>query len=317
MLDEPARLAALHRYRILDTLPEAGFEQITALVRTIYHAPMVLMNLIDSDRQWCKSCQGTEPSEMPREITFCQHTIRSREALVIEDTFCDRRFADHPMVVGPPGIRAYLGAPLQSPDGYNVGALCVIDTRPVRFSGEQIAILHGFADLVVAQMELRLIAARDSLTGTRTRRAFEEQLDLALSDAARGGPPSWLVLLDIDHFKAVNDTHGHGAGDAVLAALCATVDTGLRRGDTIGRLGGEEFGVLLRQDSAQEAFAIAERLRTAVAQMRVPDAPGVAITASFGLARCQPDFTSAAQWLAAADVCLYRAKRGGRNRCVL
>ncbi len=276
---------------------------------------MALMTLIDSDRQWCKSALGIEPGELPRDLAFCDRTIRSRDALVIDDTLADPRFARHPMVVGPPGIRAYLGAPLCTPEGYNVGALCVIDTRPASFSEEQVAILHGFAGLAVEQMELRLIASRDSLTGALSRRAFEEHLGSALARHLGEGEPSRLALVDIDHFKTVNDSHGHAAGDAVLAAVSARLQAGLRRGDALGRMGGEEFGVLLRDCGHEEALAIAERLRLAVADIALPALPGVQVTASFGLAPCAAETGSVAGWLAAADASLYRAKRNGRNRC--
>ena len=164
------------------------------------------------------------------------------------------------------------------------------------------------------QHALLQAAARDSLTGADSRRAFLQKLDRAI-ERAREGERSCLLLIDIDHFKAVNDQHGHGAGDRVLAGFVQRLAAGLDRGESIGRLGGEEFAILMQGYSLEDASRRCERLR-ALLREPIPAGGGVdiAITFSAGLAELHGAAERSAL-LEAADAALYRAKRGGRN-CV-
>lgn len=314
--DEDGRLAALHRMDALDTQAEAPFEKIVDLVRTILGVPMATVTLVDSDRQWFKAQRGMPTQQTPREISFCTHTIQQREALVVTDALLDPRFAASPLVTGDPRIRAYAGIPLRTPDGYNVGALCAIDTAPREFSAADIAILTNLSSIVMDELELRLIARRDHLTGTPTRRGFVEEMEKELARHARGGAASALALLDVDHFKSINDTHGHPAGDQVLRQLAEACGAVMRPGDSFGRIGGEEFALLLANATSEEALAAAERFRSAIEAHRFDIGGGqvLRVTASFGVAPVEPGLASADAWLAAADTALCRAKQTGRNR---
>ncbi|BBD99070.1 sensor domain-containing diguanylate cyclase [Sphingobium amiense] len=164
------------------------------------------------------------------------------------------------------------------------------------------------------QRALMQAAARDSLTGADSRRAFLHKLDRAIAQAAEG-ERSCLLLIDIDHFKAVNDQHGHGAGDRVLAGFVQRLAAGLDGGESIGRLGGEEFAILMRGYSLEDASRRCERLR-ALLREPIPTGGGVdiAITFSAGLAELH-GAAERSTVLEAADAALYRAKRSGRN-CV-
>jgi diguanylate cyclase (GGDEF)-like protein len=315
--DEPARLAALQRYEVLDTAPEHNFDRITQLVQAVLAAPICTIALIDSDRQWFKSCIGLRSHETGRDIAFCSHTIQHREPLHVTDALLDPRFASNSLVTGDPFIRSYLGVPLSTPDGYNVGSLCVIDTVPRTYTPAQIDILKNFAALVVDELELRRIAQTDHLTGTATRRSFTLELERSIARFNRSSQPAALLMLDIDHFKRVNDTYGHPAGDHVLTTVAARFETLLRRGDTFGRLGGEEFGILLEDTQVYRALEIADRLRLDLASSPIHYNPPLRITASFGIAILSPHIASAKHWLALADSALYEAKRSGRNRCCL
>lgn len=312
--DEPARLAALERYDILDTPAEPVFDRITELVRSVLGVPISTVSLIDADRQWLKSHPGLDNDEAPREIAFCDHTIRDRVPMIVPDTALDDRFRDNPLVTGNPNIGSYAGVPLQTPDGYNIGSLCAIDTRPRSFDPGQIAILQNLAALVVEQMELRNMAERDFLSGALTRRAFVAEMDKRIALFGRRQRPAALLMFDIDHFKVVNDSWGHPAGDKVIqgvAQLCAQMK---RPSDSLGRLGGEEFGLLLPEISEEEAVRAAERYREAIAALIVENDPPLRVSASFGVSIIAPDRMSSDAWLAAADGALYAAKRGGRNR---
>ncbi|MDE8346788.1 MAG: sensor domain-containing diguanylate cyclase [Acidocella sp.] len=313
LTDEVARLAALRRYEVLDTAPEAPFDKITALVSTVLGVPISIISLIDTKRQWLKSVLGPLPQEMPRELSFCAHTILTRAPLVICDALADKRFAQNPAVIGSPYIRGYLGVPLETPDGYNIGALCAIDVVPREFSPQEIETLKSFAAIVVDELELRNLARLDQLTGAVTRRAFLEEVGQAIGRLKRYGHQSSIIMFDIDHFKRINDSYGHSAGDAVLRAVGAACTALSRDCDSFGRLGGEEFAVLL-PDTAAGTLAAAERYREALATLVIPGYPALSITASFGIASLMPG-TDAEQWIAMADAALYAAKRGGRNRC--
>jgi diguanylate cyclase (GGDEF)-like protein len=313
--DDEGRISALRRLNVLDTAVEEPFEKIVTLVRTVLAVPIATVTLVDRDRQWFKARRGVDASETPRAISFCTHTIRQREPLIVEDAHSDPRFAASPLVVGPPHIRSYAGVPLRTPEGYNIGSLCAMDTRARRFSPADIAILSNFANIVCDELELRIIAQVDHLTGALTRRGFVEQAERELARSQRYGRTSSLVMLDVDHFKSVNDAHGHGVGDQVLHKISEIAGATLRPSDVLGRLGGEEFAILLPETGGDEALVVAERLRQAIADqpMHLPDGSALHVTASFGIALLTPLISSVPAWLEAADTMLYAAKANGRN----
>ncbi|TPG42619.1 sensor domain-containing diguanylate cyclase [Sphingomonas koreensis] len=313
--DDDARVAALRRLDVLDTAIEEPFEKIVTLVRTVLAVPMATVTLVDRDRQWFKAKRGIDRTETPRSASFCTHTIAQREPMIIEDARSDPRFADSPLVVGPPFVRSYAGIPLRTPEGYNVGALCAMDSRLRGFSPADIAILSNFANIVCDELELRLIAQVDHLTGALTRRGFMEQAEREIARAARYGRHSALVMLDVDYFKSVNDTHGHAVGDQVLQQIARIAEVTLRPSDVFGRLGGEEFALLLPETNSTEAMKVAERLRLAIADyaMPLPDGATTRVTASFGIAEWSAGLALPNAWIEQADVMLYLAKSSGRN----
>lgn len=163
--------------------------------------------------------------------------------------------------------------------------------------------------------ETAYAAEHDHLTGAPSRRAFFDMAERELARARRHGSGLGLLLLDADHFKRINDTHGHGVGDEVLRDIVRRAREEIRKVDYVGRLGGEEFGVLLPDASFEAARDVAERLRAAFERSAraAPAAPGAAYTVSVGLAMLKKgeDF---AGLMRRADAALYAAKAGGRNR---
>ena len=174
------------------------------------------------------------------------------------------------------------------------------------------------AELAQALEQIRQLATHDDLTGLLNRRAMLDRMQLEQRRSLRSGSPLLIAQLDIDHFKAVNDTHGHAAGDLVLQSFADTVRRNVRDTDVLARWGGEEFVLLLCDTPAADAVALMERLRQAVQAMQVPVAQGgqpITVTVSIGLARHAPADPLAGT-LERADRALYAAKAGGRNRVV-
>ena len=174
------------------------------------------------------------------------------------------------------------------------------------------------AELAQALEQIRQLATHDDLTGLLNRRAMLDRMQLEQRRSLRSGSPLLIAQLDIDHFKAVNDTHGHAAGDLVLQSFADTVRRNVRDTDVLARWGGEEFVLLLCDTPASDAVALMERLRQAVQAMQVPVAQGgqpITVTVSIGLARHTPADPLAGT-LERADRALYAAKAGGRNRVV-
>lgn len=163
--------------------------------------------------------------------------------------------------------------------------------------------------------QLRDTAVTDPLTELLNRRGFDERFHVELERSARSGAPLALLLGDLDRFKAINDRLGHAAGDEALAAVARTLKTFSRSVDAVGRMGGEEFALLLASTDAEGGFDAAERLRAAIAEAPMVD--GAPLTISFGVVELGRDGQSAEELMRAADVALYAAKAQGRDRTVV
>ncbi|MEL7349854.1 MAG: EAL domain-containing protein [Cyanobacteria bacterium J06560_5] len=172
---ETLRLAKLQDYGILDTLPEAAYDDIVKLAAYICQAPTALVSLIDADRQWFKAKVGLDGSESPRDIAFCNHTIQQSEPMIVEDTYQSPRFRNNPMVTGPPYIRFYAGTPLVTPEGYAVGSLCVIDYQPRQLTHYQLQALKTLSRQVIAQMELGHYAHQLHSSNKRLEKRVQER----------------------------------------------------------------------------------------------------------------------------------------------
>ena len=153
--DSAARLEALYRYNVLDTAPEERFDRIAEIAAYLFDVPIALVSLVDAERQWFKACIGIDQRETDRSVSFCAHAIRAEHTMVVEDATQDERFVDNPLVIGPPEIRFYAGAPIITPDGYALGTLCVIDTEPRQPEPDQIHHLENLARTIVDELELR------------------------------------------------------------------------------------------------------------------------------------------------------------------
>jgi len=331
--DEALRLQTLREYDILDSLEEQAFNDITFLASWICSAPIAVITLIDTDRQWFKAKVGVQATQTPREHAFCAHAIlEPQTVLVVNDATADPRFSGNPLVTGEPRIRFYAGAPLVAPNGQALGTMCVVDQHPRDIDADRVMALQALSRQVMSQMELRRVMHRmsdyqgqiesanallrassltDMLTGVRNRRAFDLELDMQLTAAARSGLPVSLLMIDVDHFKRFNDTYGHLSGDAALRRVAGALSGQARTSDTAARYGGEEFAMILPGTDAASALLIGERLRQAIVHSGSEGDPP--LTASIGAATTVVGLT-AHQLIEQADGALYQAKREGRNR---
>ncbi|MBD8697429.1 sensor domain-containing diguanylate cyclase [Stenotrophomonas sp. CFBP 13718] len=343
--NEAQRLDALQRYRILDSEKEKSFEDLVTIARAVAGTSMAAVTLIDAERQWFKSIQGTQVSELSRDESMCGHAIlRPQEIMVVEDARLDARFHDNPIVTGDPRVRFYAGAPLVSNDGQPLGTLCVFDPQPHRLDADKAEALSALSRQVMVVMELRRFALdiqqhmlerddyekllsdyhdvllaqnadlaeqsrTDALTGLPNRRAMALALDAAVT--TRDGQPrqTCVALLDIDHFKRINDFQGHATGDRVLSELGALLRSHFAGAGLAARYGGEEFVVLLPDTDLRTAEVQCEFLRTAVADLPL----GFPVTVSIGVAAHRSG-DSTDHTVERADAALYRAKAAGRNR---
>lgn len=328
--NEADRLAALASYGQLDSAREADFNLLAEIAAELCGAPYAFISLVDADRVWHKAAVGIEPAQSPRNANYCAWTVLQDQDLHIPDLRLDPRTAAMPATLGAPAFRMYSGANLITSDGMRIGTLCVLDTQVRTLTARQQDLLRRLARQVMALMELRQrdrelalaltamqrLASEDGLTGLMNRRALIEALQREVERCRRMGSALSVVMIDLDHFKDVNDRHGHAMGDAVLRGVAATLRSGIRAVDIAGRYGGEELCLVLPDTSAAGAATVAESLRAAVAAQPYEDGgQSVSITASFGVATFDKDGTNSAdQLLRAADEALYRAKTSGRNR---
>nr|WP_316627401.1 PAS domain-containing protein [uncultured Brevundimonas sp.] len=188
--DEADRLAALKRYGVLDTTPEAAFDDLANLAARLCEAPMAAVSLVDAERQWFKAEVGLGVSETPRPTSFCAHAMVSDRPMVVTDACLDARFADNPLVTGAPNIRFYAGYPLKTPEGVPLGALCVLDrrARPEGLTELQALAMQTLADQVMTQLELR----RALLDRDRS----EKTARLAIEASAYVGAWDWDIATD-------------------------------------------------------------------------------------------------------------------------
>ncbi|CCD95346.1 conserved hypothetical protein [Bradyrhizobium sp. ORS 375] len=313
--DDTRRLETLAELDVLDTPRERAFDRLTALCRKIFDVPMSTLTFVDGHRQWFKAAEGMADHEGDRRPAFCNYAIQELEPLIVTDTHRDPRFADNVLVHGRPFIRFYAGAQLRIA-GVNVGTLCALDTKPRSFSLHDVAILKDLAAIAIDELMLRNLSMRDSLTGALSRRAFRSEGERLRALAERHGHKLTCALLDIDHFKSVNDQYGHAVGDLVLSKVVEACRAVLRESDVIGRLGGEEFGIILPHASLGEAMAVLEKMRSAVAGLVIETSCGpLRVTASFGAVDFTPGLPFDAM-LERADLAMYSAKTNGRNQVV-
>ena len=288
--NEEARLLALRQLNILDTPAEERFDRLARMARRLFGAPIALVTLIDRDRQWFKASSAPDeyenPGQVPREITFCGHTIAQEGILVIPDALADWRFVDNPMVAGPPNIRFSAGCSVTDGKNHNVGTICILDQTPRDFSSEDMEILRDLGAMVERELAAIHLATVDDLTGIANRRGFMAMAPHALQLCQRQKVPASLAFLDLNKFKYINDTFGHAEGDNALKFFAGQLRQHYREADLCARLGGDEFVVLLTNTDIGLANALTKRLADALQACPLQANPASADAVSYNLSFC-------------------------------
>jgi diguanylate cyclase (GGDEF)-like protein len=311
LADEVTRLAALRQLSMLDTPPEERFDRFTRLAKRLFDVPLALISLVDEDRQWFKSCAGASLTQSPRDSSFCGHTIAADDIMLVPDTLQDPRFHDNPGVIGEPHVRFYAGCPLSVADGSRIGTLCVLDTRPRSFDEEELGLLRDLAHMAEQEFAIVQLAHIDELTQVSNRRGFQALAQRALDRCWRQRLPVSVLFFDLDGFKALNDRWGHAQGDRALATFAALLLSVFRDSDVVGRLGGDEFCVLLSNCAGTHTQSALGRLQTALEAHNQAVVHGQELRFSVGqvttdMSRpCTVD-----SLLALADARMYEKKRG-------
>ena len=246
---------------------------------------------------------------------MCRLVVDSETRIVCADATLDERFGYSSYVRGPEPVRFYVSVPLRTSDGTVFGTLCTFDTVAIEISDRQLGLLEDLAGQVVAQIEriglageLGEMASHDPLTGAVNRIVLADRLALALARRLRAGGDTLLAVIDIDSFKALNDRHGHAAGDQVLVTVAKRLMTTVRAEDTVARIGGDEFVVVAEIESSEDAaIAVMDRIDRAFAE---PVAYGdqlqpIAVSVGGVVAHAGEDMRSL---LTRADAAMYRHK---------
>lgn len=268
--DDGQRLEALARYKILDTECDEIFDRITQISRSIFGTPIVLITLVDRDRQWFKSNIGLNVCETPRGQAFCSYAILQSDVLVVEDATKDPRFSDNPLVTSHPFIRFYAGAPLVTHDHYALGTLCLIDTAPRRFLDADIKVLEDLATIAMNEIELRAVNGQGKNADKYTNRdvhtnAYNESVFKKLFSAecarthARKGRLS-LVLFQLNCFESMETGRNAGRADAIAKSFRETCREVTRSGDILARVGEKEFSLLLPNTKSVTAEIVVRRI---------------------------------------------------------
>ncbi len=333
-MSEQDRIKELKRYEILDSPKDGAFDDVCAIASKCFDVPISIVSLVDEDRIWFKAATGLDGvDEIDRGPGLCASAIMKEGVYVARDLKLDPNSLANPLVAKENGFRFYAAAPLKSAKGYNLGTMCIIDFQPREFSDEQQALLERLGRQVMSHMEQRVasrevaslakkiedqnrelthLASHDALTGLKNRGAIVRELERAHEEFDCDSLA--LMIIDVDNFKAINDTKGHPAGDQVLVEVARRLRSMTRANEMVGRFGGEEFIILVRCIEPDAATGLAERIRKCVSITPITLEEGTSLTVTVSVGMCVGDAgADPDDVLRIADDALYFAKNSGRN----
>lgn len=333
---EEQKSEILQRYHILSEDQSNGPMCIADSIALSLKTPFVIAALNRRYRRWYLCEHGFDGFVDEDLQTYFARMHLSQVRFNVADISGEEFFSSNTKGLQIPNFKFIAGVPLMDPNGKRFGTLCVADTQPREMDENELNLLTSFGRLVSNDICVRSaaryavndlvelehekcdlfeLATIDPLTKALNRRAFMRFSERELSRFKRDNGRLSTLMLDIDHFKQVNDVHGHAMGDKVLAKLVSVASNVLRQEDLIGRLGGEEFAIVLADSDAAAAVRVADRIRQAIKQIKFPSESGpFNISVSIGVSEPFYNESSINDSMERADAALYRAKRNGRDR---
>lgn len=329
------KLAQLPESTYFCTPIEERFERLTRLARRALNVPVAAITFLSEEKQWFKSVAGWAVSELPNEQSFCPITLAAGELTVFEDAAQEPAVSHHPLVLTGPQFRFYAGLPIIDENEVLCGTFCVFDQKPRQLSALDKATLEDLAALTQREivgehmrsvhhaLTAKLgIARRESMMDPLTRlwnRRGASVLIKAALDAAREQKSSvGIAILDLDNFKHINDNYGHQTGDEVLRKTALRLIQSIRSNDSVCRIGGDEFLLLMKDCDEETAKLTTERIRQSVVVSPVPTRQGdITISTSVGYAvRSGAEQTTVDDLIERADQALLQSKSLGRDQVV-
>jgi len=333
--DEAARLLELRSYSVLDTDQDPRFDDISELTRYIAGTEIGIVSLVDSNRQWFKSCVGAPlgQQQTARDISFCGHTILQRQPLIINDALEDERFADNPLVLGSPHVRFYAGFPLITPNGFTVGSLCAISRQPHQLNHQQIDALGRMALLTVQQLEyLRnsafLSASESGLEVERLRGLASERMTslerlinrdqlVRMMDLMFGmelGSSFSLLRCSFRDYERVNSNLGGLLAEEYMNEAARRVLAAIPRSASVARFADAEFVVLLPFSAAEsDAQKVAERILAFANHVYRCGNETLSMALSIGVAIHHHNYDNAEAILADTSIAVRMARRSSAS----
>lgn len=254
--NEDERLEELHSLRLLDTAAEERFDRYTRLIADLFDFPVVLVTLVDKDRQWFKSNCGLDFNETEREVSFCAHAITEAGVFIVADARKDPRFNDNRLVTGPPHIRFYAGCTVHGPSGLPLGTLCVVDCKPREFDQRKCEQLKQFATMVEREIaydqeldnlraSIEYKAYYDPLTGLANKRLFRHRLQSLLGMRQHEGGHLAVALFNVGGLRYVNQAFGISTGNELLREVAERLERAAPAEMEPAHLGGGRFALVL------------------------------------------------------------------------
>ena len=329
------KLAKLPESTFFCTPIEERFERITRLARRALSVPVAAITFLNEEKQWFKSVAGWTVTELTNDQSFCPITLAAGQMTIFEDTTQEAALSRHPLVVTGPQFRFYAGLPICDESEQLCGTFCVFDQKPRQLSAADQATLRDLAALtqreifgermrsVHTTLTAKLGIARresmmDPLTRLWNRRGATVMLRAAIGSPGEHAESVGIAVLDLDNFKQINDKYGHQIGDEVLRKTALRLIQNVRTNDSVCRIGGDEFLLVMKDCDGDLAKITTERIRSQVSSTPIPTRHGdIPISISAGYAIRSPNESpSVDQLIDEADRALLQSKAEKRGSVV-
>ncbi len=334
--NDDVRVVSLVKMKILDTPREADFDRIVRDTQRYFKTDIVLISLVDKDRQWFKARCGLDTQETSREISFCAHAIEHDEVFVVENAKTDERFCDNPMVTGAPNIEFYAGQPLKNAEGYKVGTLCLLSSKTRKLSADDKFMIEDLGRITEQLLENRRLGEAqrdlldslasnergrliDTLSGLWNRNGFASLFSREVRRARRKRQSFAVGIVEIDRFKGIAGRLGAKARDEAIKLTAELLIENSRAGDTVTRRADGGFQFIASDVDPDFVAGLGRKILKvfrASAKLNTPEG-NCGFTVSVGIAVSPADdnsLTVSEDVLKTAEAALLRAKLAGGDR---